>query len=79
MWNEVGRLADEGVRLSTRLAENSMLLTIAVTYAWADAWDRSCRRTGSAFDADLRQRARTLRLIRRGVPLATAARNLYLL
>jgi hypothetical protein len=38
MNGEVGRLADETVRLGVRQAETMVLLALAVQLAWLDLW-----------------------------------------
>ena len=79
MYGEMGRLSSETVRLSTRLTENTVLLAVAMQYAWMEAWVGSYSQTQAAFDAHREQKARTSRLIRRGVPAADAARGLRVL
>ncbi|MBA9063537.1 MULTISPECIES: hypothetical protein [Methylobacterium] len=78
MYGEVGRLADEGLRLSLRQAENAALLVMAMQYAWAELWLEGYRAAGAALSAERDQRARTRRLIRRGVSPAAAAQALHI-
>ncbi|SFM13660.1 hypothetical protein [Methylobacterium pseudosasicola] len=78
MYGEVGRLADEAIRLSIRQAENAALLAVAVQYAWLDFWFESYRATGAALSAEQGHRARTRRLIERGVSPSLAARELHI-
>ena len=75
---EIGRLADESLRLSIRQAELAVRLTTAVHYAWLDLCLEGYRSLTSTLSAGSDQRERTRRLIQRGVPAAEAARALYL-
>jgi len=75
---EVGRLVDESLRLSLRQAETVIRLGIAAQYAWLEWWLEAHRAAASTLSAGRDQRARTRRLIRRGVSPAAAARNLRL-
>ena len=79
MYGEVGRLSGETIRLGTRLTENTVLLAVAMQYAWMEAWVDGYGQTRAAFDAHREQQARTRRLIQRGVPAADAARGLRVL
>lgn len=76
MYGEVGRLVDEAIRLNVRTAENAVLLTVAMNYAWAATWCGVYQWAGGAMRAHMESRARTNRLIRQGVPVAAAARGL---
>ena len=76
IYGEVGRLADETFRLGIRQAENAALLAVAMHYAWLDLWLDSYRATDIAMSAGLEQRARTRRLIQRGVSPSIAAQDL---
>ncbi|MDP4003733.1 hypothetical protein [Methylobacterium sp. NEAU K] len=76
MYGEVGRLADEGLRLSMCQAENAALLAVAAQYAWLDLCVETCRAAGAALSAEMEQQARTRRLIRRGVSPMAAAQEL---
>jgi hypothetical protein len=78
MNGEVGRLADETVRLGVRQAETMVLLALAVQLAWLDLWLDGYRTAQAALSAELAQQARTRRLIGRGVSPAAAARELRL-
>ncbi|MGU3466476.1 hypothetical protein ACLBXO_16640 [Methylobacterium sp. C33D] len=78
MYGEVGRLADESLRLGLKQAENAVLLAMAAQYAWADLWLEGYRAAGTAFSSERDQRARTRRLIRRGVAPAVAAQALHI-
>lgn len=78
MYGEVGRLTDEAVRLGIRQAENAALLAVAIHYAWLDLWLDSYRATGAALNTGSEQRARTRRLIERGVSPSLAAQDLHL-
>ena len=78
IYGEVGRRSGEMVHLSLRLTETAALLTVALQYAWLDAWVWGYRQTGAGFAERAEQRARTDRLIRRGVSPAVAARGLRL-
>ncbi|MEE7449487.1 hypothetical protein MRF4_17660 [Methylobacterium radiotolerans] len=78
MYGEVGRLADESLRLGLRQAENTVLLVMAAQYAWADLWLEGYRAAGTALSTERDQRARTRRLIRRGVAPSVAARELHI-
>ena len=79
MYAEVGRLADETIQLSVRLAENTVLLTVAAHYAWMETWLSEYRQTEAIVSAHLKQQARTNRLIQRGIPAALAAQGLRVL
>ncbi|SDA10535.1 hypothetical protein SAMN02799622_00388 [Methylobacterium sp. UNC378MF] len=78
MYGEVGRLADESLRLGLRQAENAVLLVMAAQYAWAELWFEGYRTTGVALSAKVNRQARTRRLIRRGVAPAAAAQELHI-
>ena len=78
MYGEVGRLADEAIRLSIRQAENAALLAVAIQYVWLDLYLESYRVTGAAMHAKLGQQARTRRLIQRGVSPIIAAQELHI-
>lgn len=78
MYGEVGRLADESLRLGLRQAENAVLLGVAAHCAWLELWLDAHRAASATLSAGRDQRARTRRLIRRGVSPAEAARNLRL-
>ncbi|WP_267353822.1 MULTISPECIES: hypothetical protein [unclassified Methylobacterium] len=75
---EIGRLADESLRLSIRQAELAVRLTTAVHYAWLDLCLEGYRTLTSVLNAGSDQRERTRRLILRGVPAAEAARALHI-
>ncbi|MGH1573061.1 hypothetical protein ACRAWG_23290 [Methylobacterium sp. P31] len=76
MYEEVGRLADESLRLAVRQAETVILLAVAAQYAWLDLCVGGYRAAAAALSTELDQQARTRRLIRRGVSPAAAAREL---
>ena len=78
MYGEVGRLADESLRLGLRQAENAVLLAMAAQSAWADLWFEGYRAAGTALSTARDQRARTRRLIRRGVEPSVAAQELHI-
>ena len=78
MYGEVGRLADESLRLGLRQAENAVLLAMAAQYAWADLWFEGYRAAGTALSTARDQRARMRRLIRRGVEPSVAAQELHI-
>jgi|GEM_PF-2008692 len=73
---EVGRLADESLRLSLRQAELAVLLVTAAQYAWLNLCLDGYRTMTTILSATSDQRDRTRRLIRRGVPPEEAARAL---
>ena len=77
MYGEVGRLADESLRLGLRQAENAVLLMMATQYAWAHLWFEGYRAAGTALSAERDQQARIRRLVRRGVSPAVAAQSLH--
>lgn len=76
MYSEIGRLADEAIQLQVRIAEDAVLLTAAMSCAWVGSWLNVYRPASDAMRARMDSRARTDRLIRRGVPAAAAARGL---
>lgn len=78
MYGEVGRLTDESLRLGLRQAENAVLLVLAAQYAWADLWFEGYRAAGTTLSTELDQRARTRRLIRRGVAPSVASQELHI-
>ena len=78
LYGEVGRLSDETIRLSLQLAETVALLTVAVQCAWLNAWAGGYQQAMTGFIARAEHRARTDRLIRRGVSPAAAAQGLRL-
>jgi hypothetical protein len=78
MYGELGRLMDEAIRLSIHQAENAALLAIAVQYAWLDLCLEGYRATGAAVSSELGHRARTRRLIQRGISPSIAARELHI-
>lgn len=75
---DIGRLADESLRLSLRQAELAVLLATAVQYAWLELCLGGYRTLAITLSAASDQRARTRRLIQRGVPPAEAARALHI-
>lgn len=75
---EIGQLADESLRLGLRQAELAALLATAVQYAWLDLWLEGYRAMARTWNAASNQRARTRRLIQRGVPPAEATRALHI-
>lgn len=75
---DIGRLADESLRLGFRQAELAWLLATAIQYAWLDLCGEGYRTLAIALSAGSDQRDRTRRLIQRGVPPADAARALHL-
>lgn len=77
MAEEIGRLADESLRLSLRQAELAVLLMTAVQYACLDLCLEGYRTLATAALTLSDQQARTRRLIQRGVPPAEAARALH--
>lgn len=77
-YGEVGRLADESLRLSLQQAEIAVLLLTAAQYAWLDLCLDLSRAAGAGLSAEMNQRARTRRLIRRGVSPIEAAQELHL-
>ncbi|MBE7199257.1 MAG: hypothetical protein INR70_15855 [Parafilimonas terrae] len=78
IYGEVGRLADESLRLSFRQAETVILLGLAAQYAWFEWWLEAHQAAASVVSTGRDQRARTRRLIRLGVAPAAAARTLRL-
>jgi hypothetical protein len=78
MYGEVGRLAEESLRLSLRQAENAVLLVMAAHYAWLDLCLENSRAAAIAVSTAADQQARTRRLIRRGVSPAVAAQELHI-
>lgn len=78
IYGEVGRLADESLRLGLRQAEIAVLLVTAAQYAWWDLYLDLYRAAGTSFKAELDQQARTRRLIRRGASPAAAAQDLHI-
>ncbi|MCJ2017081.1 hypothetical protein MKK84_06520 [Methylobacterium sp. E-065] len=79
LYDEMGRLADEALRLNARMVQNAMLLTVAMNYAWTASQHREPRRTRSEIKAHVKRQARTRRPKRRGVPTEVAARGLRIL
>lgn len=77
MEGEIGRLADESLRLSLRQAELAALLATAIQYAWLDLSLHGYRALASAALNAADQQARTRRLIRRGISPAEAVRALH--
>lgn len=77
IYTEVGRLADESLRLGLRQAETAVLLGVAMQWAWLEMYRGGYDAAAAALDAGRDQRARTRRLIRRGVAPAAAARTLH--
>lgn len=75
---DIGRLADESLRLCFRQAELAALMATAVQYACLDLYLEGYRTLATTLSVASDQRARTRRLIRRGVPPAEAARALHL-
>jgi hypothetical protein len=75
---DIGRLADESLRLGLRQAELATLLATAIHYAWLDLCYEGYRTLAIALSTASDQRARTRRLIQRGVPPAEAARALHI-
>ncbi|MCJ2069924.1 hypothetical protein MKK75_14160 [Methylobacterium sp. J-030] len=75
---DIGRLADESLRLCLRQAELAALLATAVQYAWLDLCLEGYRTLALTIRVGSDQRERTRRLIQRGVPPAEAARALHL-
>ena len=73
---EVGRLANESLRLSLCQAELAVLLVTAAQYAWLDLYLDGYRTMATILRTASDQRDRTRRLIRRGVPAEAAARAL---
>lgn len=78
IYGEVGRLADEGLRLGLLQAENAVLIGVAAQWAWLEFWLDAHRTTAANASAGRDQRARTRRLIRRGVSPAEAVRDLHI-
>ena len=78
IYGEIGRLADEGLRLGLLQAENAVLLGVATQCAWLEFWLDAHRTTVATVSAGRDQRARTRRLIRRGVSPAEAIRELHI-
>lgn len=75
LYDEMSRLADEAFRLNARIAENAMLLTAAMSYAWTDSWHHEARRTESEIKAHMKCQARASRPTGRRKPKAAAARG----
>ncbi|MBP1178661.1 hypothetical protein [Methylobacterium sp. PvR107] len=71
-------MADESLRLSLRQAEIAILLVTAAQYAWWDLYLDLYHAAGTGLSAELDQRARTRRLIRRGVSPTAAAQELHI-
>jgi hypothetical protein len=78
MYGEMGRLADESLRLGLRQAETAVLFALAAQYAWLELCLDGYRMAGRTLSSDLDQRARTRRLIRRGITPAAAAQALHI-
>ena len=78
IYGEVGRLADESLRLGLRQAEVAVLLVTAAQYAWWDLYLDLSQAAGTGLSAEWDQRARTRRLIRRGVSPEAAAQELHI-
>ncbi|MGH1570312.1 hypothetical protein ACRAWG_06145 [Methylobacterium sp. P31] len=76
LYDEVGRQSNEAISLGVRLTEKMALLSIAIPYAWFDAWGWYFWQFSTGFADELGRQARTSRLIRRGVPPEAAVRRL---
>jgi hypothetical protein len=77
LYDEMGRLADEAFRLNARIAQNAMLLTVAMNYAWTASRQPEVRRTGSEIKVPAKRSGRSSRSKRRGAlsRLATQDRH----
>lgn len=78
MYGEMGRLADESLRLGLRQAETAVLFALAAQHAGLEFWLAGYRAAETAAGSDLDHRERTRRLIRRGIAPAAAAQELHL-
>jgi hypothetical protein len=78
IYAEVGRLADESLRLGLRQVEAGVLLALAMHYAWLELGLETQRATAAALSIGRDRRARTRRLIRLGVSPAAAAQDLHI-
>jgi hypothetical protein len=78
IYAEVGRLADESLRLGLKQVEAAILLSVATQYAWLELGLETQRATAEALSVGRDRRARTRRLIRLGVSPAAAAQDLHI-
>lgn len=76
LYDEVARLADEAFRLNARIAQNAMLLTVAMNYAWTASRRQEVRGIGRAIQDSAQRPVRSSRPKRRGATTEVAARGL---